>query len=105
MINRFEGDIAELTVLPSALSAADATATFSKGLLAPTSPYSSTPLSANQVLLRQNGKYIFSSTLYNQTVSAKSVTSMPVSSSWAADFLAERMPPEKGGISITLKSL
>lgn len=105
MINRFEGDIAGLTVLSSALSAVDVTAIFSKGLPAPTSPYSATLLSANQILLRQNGKYVFSSMLFNQTVSAKSVTSMPINSSWTVGFLAERMPPERGGISITLKSL
>jgi hypothetical protein len=89
----------------SALSAADVTAIFSKGLPAPTSPYSATLLSANQILLRQNGKYVFSSTLFNQTISAKSVTSMPINSSRTVDFLAERMPPERGGISITLKSV
>lgn len=47
MINRFEGDIAGMTVLSSALSTADVTAIFSKGLPAPTSPYSVTVLSAN----------------------------------------------------------
>lgn len=102
MINRFEGDIAGLTVLSSALSAADGTAIFSKGLPAPTSPYSATLLSANRVLLRRNGKYVFSSTLSNQ---AKSVTSMPINSSWTVDFPAGRMPPKRGGISIILKSL
>ena len=61
--------------------------------------------SANQVLLRWNGKYVFSSTLSNQTVSAKSVTSTPINSSWTVDFLVELMPPKRGGISITLKFL
>lgn len=55
IINRFEGDIAGLTVLSSALSAADVTATFSKGLPAPTSPYSATLLckSGSAALERQ----------------------------------------------------
>ena len=92
--------------MSSALSAADVTAIFSKGLPAPTFPYSATLLSANQVLLRQNGKYYaFSSTLSNQTVSAKSVTSMLINSLWTVGFPAERMPPKRGGILITLKFL
>ena len=61
IINRFEGDIAGLMVLSSALSAADVTAIFSKGLPAPTSPYSATLLckSGSAALERQIRLFIY----------------------------------------------